>query len=78
MSPVRNSSVIFKEVPTGFPEPGKHTQLDTSATIDLDNVPLEGGILVKTLILSTDPYLRGRMRDSGKDTYNQPFELGKP
>jgi NADPH-dependent curcumin reductase CurA len=46
----------------GFPEPNKHTVTDTSETIDLDNVPLDGGFLVKTLVLSIDPYLRGKMR----------------
>ncbi|KAF8904831.1 hypothetical protein CPB85DRAFT_1376891 [Mucidula mucida] len=37
---------------------------DASQTIDLDNVPLNGGILIKTLVLSIDPYLRGKMRDA--------------
>ena len=36
---------------------------DESQTIDLDNEPLHGGILVKTLVLSIDPYLRRRMQD---------------
>ena len=34
---------------------------DDSAKIDLDNVPLNGGILVKTLIVSIDSYVGGRM-----------------
>lgn len=52
-----NSSIL-----TGYPEPGKTTIYDETETIDLDNVPLNGGILVKTLNLSIDPYLRNRMR----------------
>ena len=36
---------------------------DESQTIDLDNVPLDGGILVKVLVLSIDPFLRRRMRE---------------
>jgi len=38
---------------------------DDSQTIDIDNVPLHGGILLKTLVLSIDPYLRGLMVPSG-------------
>lgn len=49
----------------GYPEPGKTTIYDDSQTIDVDNVPLNGGFLIKTLVLSIDPYLRGRMRPNG-------------
>lgn len=35
---------------------------DENQTIDLDTVPLDGGILVKTLLFSIDPAMRGRMR----------------
>ena len=34
---------------------------DESETIDLDTVPLEGGVLLKMLSFSIDPYLRHRM-----------------
>jgi len=44
----------------------------------LENVPLNGGILIKTLDLSIDPYMRGRMRDPSKKSYSAPFELGQP
>jgi hypothetical protein len=47
----------------GFPEPEKSTVTVTSETIDLDTVPLNGGFLVKTLVLSIDPYMRHRMRE---------------
>lgn len=39
-------------------------------------VPAEGELLLKTLYVSVDPYLRGRMRDT--KSYVPPFELGKP
>jgi NADPH-dependent curcumin reductase CurA len=48
---------------SGYPEPGKTTVTDTSEKIDLDTVPLNGGVLLKTLVVSIDPYMRGRMRD---------------
>jgi len=47
-------------------------------TIDLDDVPLNGGVLVKILYLSVDPYMRGRMRDPSTPSYSQLFELGQP
>ena len=48
-------------VGAGFIEPGKTIVYDDSETIDLDSVPLEGGVLVKMLAFSIDPYLRRRM-----------------
>jgi len=62
----------------GFPEPGKTTVYDESEIIDLGNVPLNGGILIKTLEISVDPYFRGRMRDPSIKSYSPPFALGKP
>ena len=36
---------------------------------DLDTVELKGGVAVKILVLSIDPYLRGRMRETGTISY---------
>ena len=54
---------------SGYPEPGKTTVYDESESIDVDTVSLNGGLLVKTLVLSIDPYLRGRMRDPKIQSY---------
>lgn len=54
---------------TGYPEPGKTVVYDDSESIDLNNVDLNGGFLVKTLYLSIDPYMRGRMRDPSIESY---------
>ncbi|EIM82741.1 NAD-P-binding protein [Stereum hirsutum FP-91666 SS1] len=80
MAPVTNARTLFNEVPTGYPVPGRTTVHDTSQTIDLDNVPLEGGILIKTLVLSIDPYIRGRMRapEPKAKSYSPPFAIGEP
>lgn len=43
--------------------PGKTLVQDTTQTIDLDNVALDGGILVKVLDIVLDPYMRISMRD---------------
>jgi hypothetical protein len=49
---------------------GVHFKYDESQTIDLEAAPLGGGFLVKTLALSLDPYMRGRMRDAGQKSYS--------
>lgn len=60
-------------MPQGYPEPGKTTVYDTSETIDVQTVALNGGFLVKTLELSIDPYIRGRMLDEGTESYSVSF-----
>ncbi|KAF5315367.1 hypothetical protein D9619_007112 [Psilocybe cf. subviscida] len=78
MAPIVNGRILFNSVPEGFPEPGKTTIYDDSETIDLDNVELNGGFLVKTLELSADPYMRGRMRSPEVKSYSAPFIIGQP
>ncbi|KZT03634.1 alcohol dehydrogenase [Laetiporus sulphureus 93-53] len=76
MAPVRNGRVLFNEIPTSrwqsplFIMRASLTMIPVgSQTIDLENAPLEGGFLVKTLVLSIDPYIRSRMRDSSITGY---------
>lgn len=79
MAPVTNAKVIFNSIPQGYPEPGKTTVYDESEKIDVDTVNIpEGGFLVKTLYLSVDPYMRGRMRKPEVESYSPPFLVGKP
>ncbi|CCO32505.1 hypothetical protein BN14_06565 [Rhizoctonia solani AG-1 IB] len=78
MAPIQNARLIFNKVPKDFPVPGETTVYETSETIDLDSVALDGGILTKTLYLSIDPYFRGRMREETKKSYSGAFPLGKP
>ncbi|KAI0782984.1 hypothetical protein C8Q75DRAFT_737144 [Abortiporus biennis] len=77
MAPITNARVYFNEIPTGLPEPGKTVIYDESQTIDLENVPLHGGFLMKTLVVSIDPYLRGKMRDTSIRTYSKPYHVGE-
>ncbi|TFK22693.1 alcohol dehydrogenase, partial [Coprinopsis marcescibilis] len=49
----------------GYPEPGLTTAYDGSDLISPDTVPLNGGFLLRTLGLSINPSMRGRMRPSG-------------
>ncbi|KAF9464077.1 alcohol dehydrogenase [Collybia nuda] len=78
MAPITNGRILFNSIPSGYPEPGKTTIYDTSQTIDIDNAPLNGGVLVKTLVLSVDPYMRGRMRAPEVKSYAPAFILGEP
>ncbi|KIJ20091.1 hypothetical protein PAXINDRAFT_107808 [Paxillus involutus ATCC 200175] len=78
MAPVTNARHVFNEIPTGYPISGQTTVYDASRTIDLESAPLNGGFLLKTLVLSIDPYMRGRMRGASKKSYNPPFQLGQP
>ncbi|PCH38833.1 alcohol dehydrogenase [Wolfiporia cocos MD-104 SS10] len=78
MAPISNGRLFFNEIPTGLPEPGKTTVYDTSETIDLDETSLGGGFLVKTLVLSIDPYQRGKMRDPNEQSYSAPYIIGEP
>lgn len=75
MAPVSNKCFVFKQVPKGLPGPGQDLTVE-DRPIDLDQ-PLNGGILIKVLYSSFDPYMRGRMRpaEAGK-SYIPPFEQG--
>ncbi|KAJ7105513.1 hypothetical protein C8R44DRAFT_639090 [Mycena epipterygia] len=56
MAPVTNGRVFFNAVPEAkYPVPGKTTVYDTTETIDLSNVPLNGGFFTKVLMLSINP-----------------------
>ncbi|EPS94416.1 hypothetical protein FOMPIDRAFT_1134389 [Fomitopsis schrenkii] len=80
MPPVRNARILFNDIPAAntYPEPGKTTICDDSQTIDIETTPLDGGFLVKTVALSIDPYMRGRMRDPSVKDHFPPFTLGAP
>ncbi|KAI0750190.1 NAD(P)-binding protein [Daedaleopsis nitida] len=78
MAPVQNGTVIYKEPPTGYPIPGKTVVYDDSQTLDLDSAPLQGGILIKVLVLSIDPYLRHKMQDANSLELLGHFNIGEP
>jgi NADPH-dependent curcumin reductase CurA len=74
---VDNTKVIFAKVPTAFPEVGEHMVVQKSE-IDLDADIPQGAVLAKTLVLSVDPYMRGRMRDASVKSYSPAFTVGEP
>lgn len=70
---VINPRVLFNSyLSVGYPIPGETTRYDTTQKIDLD-MALDGGVIIKVLALSVDPYQRGRMRPpnlAGKQGYS--------
>ncbi|KAG1442058.1 hypothetical protein G6F56_011220 [Rhizopus delemar] len=74
---VSNTKVIFAKVPTTFPVAGEHMKVEKSE-IDLEAEIPQGSVLLKTLCLSVDPYMRGRMRDATKKSYSPAFPLDQP
>ncbi|WP_373058289.1 NADP-dependent oxidoreductase [Zunongwangia sp. H14] len=66
-----NKSINLKNRPSGKPilEDFKFEDIETPEAA-------EGQLLLKTLYVSVDPYLRGRMRD--EKSYIPPFKVGEP
>ncbi len=70
MDTKKNREIILTRRPDGMPREEDFRLIETDMPQCKD-----GMVLVKTLYLSVDPYMRGRM--SGVKTYISPFELDK-
>jgi NADPH-dependent curcumin reductase CurA len=66
-----NKVILLRKRPVGRPALD-----DFEFTSDAIPVPPTGSVLLLTLYVSVDPYLRGRMNDS--KSYVPSFEIGKP
>lgn len=66
----KNRQVLLIKRPEGLPTPGDFKFEDTEV-----EQPQEGQVVVKTLYLSVDPYMRGRMNDS--KSYIPPYQLNE-
>jgi NADPH-dependent curcumin reductase CurA len=66
-----NKVILLNKRPVGKP-----VLDDFRFSSDAIPVPTSGDVLLKTLYVSVDPYLRGRMSDS--KSYVPSFEIGKP
>jgi NADPH-dependent curcumin reductase CurA len=67
---MQNKEIRFASRPTGMPA------LDNFNIVDAEMPrPNDGEVLVRTLYISVDPYLRGRMREGR--SYVPPFEVGQ-
>jgi NADPH-dependent curcumin reductase CurA len=76
MPVVPNPRIVYLGIPDALPVVGQHFKYDDTLSIDLDAVSLDGGFLVKNLVISPDPYLRGRMRDPSIPSYSEPLLPG--
>jgi NADPH-dependent curcumin reductase CurA len=74
---VQNKGLIFAKIPEGVPKPGEHLKVE-ARDFDENTTPPSGGIVVKNLYASFDPYQRGRMRSPEIKSYTPPFTVGEP
>ena len=72
MSGKTSKAIFLKAYPAGMPEPGGFEMRD----IDVAS-PGDGEMLCRTVWMSVDPYMRGRMRPEVK-SYIPPFSLDAP
>lgn len=68
---LKNRQVLFAKRPQGMPDESTFQFVET----DVPELK-DGEVLVRTLYLSVDPYMRGRM--NAAKSYAPPFEVGKP
>ncbi|WP_160031645.1 NADP-dependent oxidoreductase [Paenibacillus sp. An7] len=66
----KNKQVLLIKRPEGLPTPSDFEFKDVEV-----EQPQEGQVVVKTLYLSVDPYMRGRMNDS--KSYVPPYQLNE-
>ena len=69
MSDTRNRQIVLAERPKGEPDTNTLRMVET----DIPE-PAEGQMLLRTVYLSLDPYMRGRMSDA--PSYAPPVEIG--
>ena len=77
MPTVTNGRVLYVAHPTALYDPDVHTKY-VEEQLDLDAVPLNGGVLLRTLALSSDPYIRARMVDPNDPHTLPPLTLNYP
>ncbi|MBI3029973.1 MAG: NADP-dependent oxidoreductase [Candidatus Rokubacteria bacterium] len=66
-----NRQVLLRNRPSGAPQVGDFEVVDAPMP-----VPGEGEVLCRTIYLSLDPYMRGRMNEGR--SYATPAQVGKP
>ncbi|KAF9404537.1 hypothetical protein BGZ94_004111 [Podila epigama] len=71
-----NKSVIYLKHPAEFPVAGEH--LGVKVNEHFKPVLQDGEVLTRNLVFSLDPYMRGKMRETGKKSYTPAFEIGQP
>lgn len=74
MASVENKRIIFKGYVTGYPK--DEDMVLTKSTVELKVPDGSSAILVKTLYLSCDPYMRGKMSEPLVASYTDAFTPG--
>ncbi|EHL02190.1 NAD(P)-binding Rossmann-fold containing protein [Glarea lozoyensis ATCC 20868] len=74
---VQNKSLVYKQIPQGFPVAGKDLAVETRE-FDIDQAPPAGGVTTKNFYASFDPYQRAKMRPTDKKSYTPPYNPGEP
>ncbi|TLP79152.1 NADP-dependent oxidoreductase [Maribacter sp. ACAM166] len=67
-----NTSITLKQRPVGTPTLADFEMKEQEGNLTIS----DGELLLKSIYISVDPYLRGRM--SAAKSYIPPFEVGKP
>jgi len=72
---VTNGKLIYTAHPIGAYEPGVHSKY-VEEQLDTDAVPLNGGVLVRLIAMSSDPYMIYRMRDPDVPMFAPAVPIG--
>lgn len=67
---MKNKQILLASRPAGMPTPDNFKFVETETPS-----PQDGEVLIKTLYLSVDPYMRGRMSD--RKSYTPPFTVNE-
>lgn len=74
-SAIPNRTFLFKSVPQGLSEPGRHIAVEDASYGATADCP-SGGIFVRALYASIDPYHRSNMRDASVKSYQPALAPG--
>lgn len=77
MPVVKNGKLLYVAHPENAYEPGVHSKY-VEEDLDTDTVALNGGVLVRLIAISSDPYMRYRMRKPEIAMFAPPIPLGEP
>ncbi|KEF50926.1 uncharacterized protein A1O9_13018 [Exophiala aquamarina CBS 119918] len=72
----RNRALIFTKIPSGFPLSGEHLTVKDVGPFDTNQDIPAASLLLQTLYISFDPYLRALLRHPGIKSYFPPLSVG--
>lgn len=79
---VQNLALVFTKIPDRGPVPGEHVTVQDMGPFDLDQQAPSGesgpGLILETLYVSFDPYMRSMLRDPSIVSYQPAIPLGSP